>query len=98
MFNYTDRFPTGPALPNGIVTPRPWALGRLRPYPDVPVEYGRVELDPATQIARYLDAAGQPVMMPKHGTSTGTSPVTGTGNPSDGRGGGDTDRGNDSDQ
>jgi len=98
MFNNADRFPTGPALPSGIVTVGPWALRRLRPYPDAPVEYVRVELDPATQTARYLDEAGLPVTMAKHGTSTGTSPVTGTGNPSDGRGGGDTDRGNDSDQ
>ncbi len=94
MFNHADRFPTGPALPSGVVTPRPWALRLLRPYPDAPAEYARVELDPATQTARYVDEAGQPVMMPKHGTSTGTRPATGTSH--DGQQ--DRDTGNDADQ
>ena len=95
MFTHSDRFPTGPALPDGTVTPRPWALDRMRAYPGgPPTEYARVELDPATQTARYLDAVDRPVMMPGHGTSTGTRPPTGTN--LDSRN--DSDTGNDGDQ
>jgi len=99
MFNHADRFPTGAALPSGLVTPRPWALRRMKPFPGGgAVAYASVELDPVTQTARYLDGNGQPVMMPKHGTSTGTNPPTGTGGP-DGHGAGrDQDTGNDTDQ
>ncbi|MBB5110112.1 putative ATP-grasp target RiPP [Streptomyces spectabilis] len=75
----------------------------MAPYPAYVPGYARTELDPATQTALYYDTAGQPVMMPGHGTSTGTNPPTNTGNPSDGAGGGgdgggDQDTGNDSDQ
>jgi putative ATP-grasp target RiPP len=73
------------------------------PLPGHGPSYAHVELDPATQTGRYLDTTGQPMMMPGHGTSTGTNPATNTGNPSDGSGGGgsgggDQDTGNDSDQ
>src|SRR5690606_2830148 len=66
--------------------PVPWGLRRMAPYPAVAPSYARVELDPATQTGRYLDAAGQVMEMPGHGTSTGTRPATNTGNPSDGSG------------
>lgn len=103
MFAHSDRVPTGTPLPSGAFTPAPWGLRRMAPYPAFAPGYTRTELDPVTQTARYFDAAGQPVMMPGHGTSTGTNPPTNTGNPSDGSGpggsgGGDQDTGNDNDQ
>lgn len=62
------------------------------------LEYARAVLDPVTQTTRFFDHAGQPVEMPKHGTSTGTKPPTGTGGP-DGNGPStDTDYGSDNDQ
>lgn len=46
-----------------------------------PPAYAKVLLDSATQTARYFDAAGQPVLMPKHGTSktSGTASTSGGG-------------------
>ncbi|MGV9502134.1 putative ATP-grasp-modified RiPP [Streptomyces sp. NPDC003642] len=96
MFVHSDRLPTSLALPQGLVTARPWGLGRMAPYPTVAPAYARVALDPATQTAVFYDAAGQVVEMGKHGTSSGTNPSTGTS--PDGQGGGDTDTGNDTDQ
>ncbi|MCQ8829098.1 putative ATP-grasp-modified RiPP [Streptomyces malaysiensis] len=103
MFVHSDRLPNGSPLPSGHFTRAPWGLQRMAPYPEFTPGYARTELDPATQTARYFDGSGQPVMMPGHGTSTGTNPPTNTGNPSDGSsgggsGGGDQDTGNDGDQ
>ncbi|MEC4015076.1 putative ATP-grasp-modified RiPP [Streptomyces sp. H27-D2] len=103
MFSHADRMPTGSPLPSGTRLPVPWGVRRMAPYPAFAPGYVRTELDPVTQTALYFDADGQPVMMPGHGTSTGTNPPTNTGNPSDGSGGGgsgggDSDTGNDSDQ
>ncbi|MDA0565854.1 putative ATP-grasp-modified RiPP [Streptomonospora sp. S1-112] len=52
--------------------------GRL---PVGPPGYAVVSLDPATQIARYTDAAGRPVELAKHGTSRtkGTASMSGGG-------------------
>lgn len=96
MFVHSDRLPTSPAIPQGLVTARPWGLGRMAPYPTMAPAYARAELDPATQTAVFYDGAGQVLEMGKHGTSTATSPSTGTS--PDGQGGGDTDHGSDSDQ
>ncbi|MDT0387790.1 putative ATP-grasp-modified RiPP [Streptomyces dubilierae] len=96
MFVHSDRLPTSPALPQGLVTARPWGLGRMAPYPTMAPAYARAALDPATQTAVFYDATGQVLEMGKHGTSTGTNPSTGTS--PDGQGGGDTDTGNDTDQ
>ncbi|MGA5063307.1 putative ATP-grasp-modified RiPP [Streptomyces sp. NPDC054932] len=98
MFNYADRIPTGSPLPQGHLTPAPWGLRRLAPYPaaDAP-GHVRVELNPVTQMGRYFDPAGVVVMSPGHGTSSGTNPSTGTS--PDGTGSAtDTDTGNDTDQ
>jgi putative ATP-grasp target RiPP len=66
MSSRTDAVPTGLAL-------RPWALGRMRPYPPVkPEPWASVELDPATQLAVYRDQHGQLIEMGRHGTSRGT--------------------------
>lgn len=60
----------------------PWAMrlvsDRLRVSPPA---YATVVLDSGTQIARYLDPAGQPVTMGKHGTNktSGTASVSGGG-------------------
>ncbi|MCT9144166.1 putative ATP-grasp-modified RiPP [Streptomyces violarus] len=103
MFAHSDRLPTGTPLPSGAVTPSPWGVRRMAPYPAMAPGYARVELDRTTQTARYFDADGHVLEMGKHGTSSGTSPATNTGNPSDGSGGGssgggDQDTGNDTDQ
>ncbi|WP_030574112.1 putative ATP-grasp-modified RiPP [Streptomyces aureocirculatus] len=103
MFAHSDRVPSGPGLADGSITPAPWGLRRMAPYPAFAPGYGRAELDPVTQTTNYFDATGKPMMMPGHGTSTGTNPATNTGNPSDGAGGGgagggDQDQGNDNDQ
>lgn len=103
MFKHSDRLPAGAALPSGAITPAPWGVRRMAPYPAMAPGYARAELDPITQTTRYFDAEGGVLEMPGHGTSTGTNPATGTGNPSDGSGpggggGGDQDTGNDSDQ
>jgi putative ATP-grasp target RiPP len=97
MFVQSDRLPTGPAVPQGTVTPQPWGLSRMVPYPTVAPRYAAVRLDPVTQTAQYFDAAGQRMEMGAHGTSTGTSPATGTS--PDGNGTTqDSDTGSDSDQ
>lgn len=100
MFNYMDRFPTGSPLPQGHLTAAPWGLRRIAPYPPVAApDYVTVELDPATQIVRYLDASGAPTMSPGHGTSSGTNPSTGTTGQGDRNSDSpDSDTGNDTDQ
>ncbi|WP_064456581.1 putative ATP-grasp-modified RiPP [Streptomyces hygroscopicus] len=100
MFNHADRFPTGSPLPQGHMTPAPWGLRRLAPYPAVDAsQYARVELDASTQTARYLDAEGTVVMAPGHGTSSGTNPSTGTTGQGDRNSDSpDSDTGNDTDQ
>ena len=58
----------------------PWALGLVTDrLPIAPPAWTQVELDPATQTARYTDRSGQTVQMGGHGTSktTGTSSVSG---------------------
>ncbi|WP_331739517.1 putative ATP-grasp-modified RiPP (plasmid) [Streptomyces sp. NBC_00015] len=60
----------------------PWALGLVTDrLPVGPPSYAAVELDAATQTARYTDAAGKVVEMGKHGTSktTGTASMSGGG-------------------
>jgi putative ATP-grasp target RiPP len=95
MFRHADRFPTGPPLPTASPTPVPWALRHMRPHQDTATPgYTKIELDGSTQTTRYLDPAGRVVEMPKHGTSTGTRPPTGTN--LDSRP--DSDTGNDTDQ
>ncbi|MFD7072330.1 putative ATP-grasp-modified RiPP [Streptomyces sp. NPDC059913] len=97
MFNHSERIPTGTPLPQGHLTPAPWGLRRLEPFPNTGTSaHVRVELDETTQTGRYFDNAGTLVMAPGHGTSSGTNPPTGTS--PDGHGGGDTDTGNDTDQ
>ncbi|EMF00014.1 hypothetical protein H340_13591 [Streptomyces mobaraensis NBRC 13819 = DSM 40847] len=52
-----------------------------------------------TQTARYLDAFGAVVMVPGHGTSSGTNPPTGTTGQGDRNSDSpDSDTGNDTDQ
>lgn len=61
-------------------TRAPWALGLVTDrLPIAPPAWARVELDPATQTARYTDPAGQPVQMGGHGTNktTGTTTTSG---------------------
>lgn len=97
MFVHSDRLPTSPAIPQGTITPAPWGLSRMAPYPTMAAEHARVELDPSTQTAVFLDRSGEVMEMPGHGTSTGTSPATGTS--PDGNGSTqDSDTGSDSDQ
>ncbi|MFJ5839851.1 putative ATP-grasp-modified RiPP [Streptomyces shenzhenensis] len=100
MFTYVDRFPTGSPLPQGHLTVAPWGLRRLSPYPPVEApDYVKVELDPATQTGRYLDALGALTMSPGHGTSSGTNPSTGTTGQGDRNSDSpDSDTGNDTDQ
>ncbi|MFF8513210.1 putative ATP-grasp-modified RiPP [Streptomyces sp. NPDC015492] len=60
----------------------PWALRLVTDrLPVGPPSYAAVELDAATQTARYTDAAGTVVEMGKHGTSktSGTASVSGGG-------------------
>ncbi|MGW7128865.1 putative ATP-grasp-modified RiPP [Streptomyces bobili] len=98
MFVHTDRLPTSTAVPQGTITPLPWGLGRMAPYPTMATAYTTAGLDPVTQTALFFDASGQVMEMPGHGTSTGTQPSTGTspdgGNPA----ATDTDTGSDADQ
>lgn len=97
MFKHSDRLPTGTALPSGAITPAPWGVRRMAPYPAMAPSYARAELDPTTQTTRYFDAGGGVLEMPGHGTSTGTNPATGTS--PDGNGSTqDSDTGNDTDQ
>lgn len=75
-----------------ITTAQPWGLSRSAPYPNVAeLPFARVEIDAATQTARYLDPSGRPITMGGHGTSTsGVTPTQTT--PGDGSGpGGATD-------
>ncbi|MFJ8141121.1 putative ATP-grasp-modified RiPP [Streptomyces sp. NPDC096013] len=97
MFVHTDRLPTSEAVPQGTLTPKPWGLSRMAPYPTMAPEYARAELDPATQTAVFFDSSGQVMEMPGHGTSTGTKPSTGTSPDGDGTSS-DTDTGSDGDQ
>lgn len=58
---------------------RPWALGRLRPYPSVvKLPFTTVTIDPASQTGVFRDHLGQVVEMGKHGTSSGTETSTAT--------------------
>ncbi|MGW1728957.1 putative ATP-grasp-modified RiPP [Streptomyces sp. NPDC002306] len=97
MFAHSDRLPTSPAIPQGTITPPPWGLSRMAPYPTVAPEHARVELNPSTQTAVFFDRSGKAMEMPGHGTSTGTAPSTGTS--PDGNGSTqDSDTGSDNDQ
>lgn len=60
----------------------PWVMRLVTDrLPVGPPSYAYVELDAATQTARYTDAAGQTVEMGKHGTSktVGTASMSGGG-------------------
>lgn len=60
----------------------PWAMRLVSDrLPVGPPAYATVLLDSATQTARYLDPAGEPVQMGKHGTSktSGTASMSGGG-------------------
>ncbi|MCT9090570.1 putative ATP-grasp-modified RiPP [Streptomyces sp. ASQP_92] len=60
-------------------TAAPWGVQRLALYPDVtPVPYARTEIDPETQVTRYLDADGNRIEMAGHGTGTTTANQTST--------------------
>ncbi|MFE1437108.1 putative ATP-grasp-modified RiPP [Streptomyces sp. NPDC058739] len=98
MFVHSDRLPAGPALPQGTVTPVPWGVGRMAPYPAMAPACAGVELDPVTQTAVFYDRSGEVMEMPGHGTSTGTAPATGTSPDGQGQGNTDSDQGSDSDQ
>ncbi|WP_019629832.1 putative ATP-grasp-modified RiPP [Actinomadura atramentaria] len=71
---------------NAAETCSPWAMrlaaDRL-PFP--PPSYATVELDAASQTARYLDAAGQVIEMGKHGTNRTLATTSKSGGP-DGEG------------
>ncbi|MFF4533131.1 putative ATP-grasp-modified RiPP [Streptomyces sp. NPDC001407] len=65
-----------------LVPQVPWAMGLVTDrLPVGPPSYAAVELDAATQTARYTDAVGRPVEMGKHGSSktTGTASMSGGG-------------------
>ncbi|MFJ8896941.1 putative ATP-grasp-modified RiPP [Leifsonia sp. NPDC102414] len=47
-----------PPVPSGIITPTPWGLQRMAPYPTMAPAYAHTELDPATQTARFFDGRG----------------------------------------
>ncbi|MGW8954745.1 putative ATP-grasp-modified RiPP [Streptomyces sp. NPDC055709] len=97
MFVHSDRLPTSTPVPQCVVTPAPWGVSRMAPYPTMAPSYSQARLDPTTQTAVFLDYAGQVMEMPGHGTSTGTSPATGTS--PDGNGSTqDSDTGSDNDQ
>lgn len=60
----------------------PWAMRLVTDrLPIGPPSYVAVALDPLSQTARYIDSAGHPVEMGKHGTSrtTGTASMSGGG-------------------
>ncbi|MEU8794602.1 putative ATP-grasp-modified RiPP [Streptomyces sp. NPDC048643] len=97
MFVHSDRLPASSPVPSGTITPTPWGVQRMAPYPAMAPAYAHAHLDPATQTARFFDGLGQAMEMPGHGTSTGTTPSTGTS--PDGNGSTqDSDTGSDSDQ
>lgn len=97
MFVHIDRFPASSPLPSGARTLAPWGVSRMAPYPTTAPGYARAELDPVTQATVFFDEAGQVMEMPGHGTSTNTSPATGTS--PDGNGTTqDSDTGSDGDQ
>jgi putative ATP-grasp target RiPP len=58
---------------------RPWAAGRLAPYPTVVRRlHATVAIDPTTQLGVFRDRAGRVIEMGKHGTTTGTETATTT--------------------
>lgn len=60
----------------------PWGWTRVTDrLPVAPPDWHRVELDPRTQIARYLDGDDQVIEAGKHGTSKtkGTASMSGGG-------------------
>jgi putative ATP-grasp target RiPP len=66
--------------------PRPWGATRLAPFTGpVGAGYARLELNPDTQVTRYLDEAGQVIEMGRHGTnkSQNSSNPTGGGDGQD---------------
>ncbi|MFF4121811.1 putative ATP-grasp-modified RiPP [Streptomyces sp. NPDC001714] len=98
MFVHSDRLPAEPAVPAGVITPRPWGINRMAPYPTVAPGYATATLDLDTQTTVFRDHAGQVMEMPGHGTSTGTTPSTGTSPDGQGQGQTDSDTGSDGDQ
>lgn len=97
MYAHSDRLPASSPVPQGLITPTPWGVSRMAPYPTMAPAHSSVQLDPITQTAVYLDQDGAVMEMPAHGTSTGTTPSTGTS--PDGNGTTqDSDSGSDNDQ
>lgn len=65
-----------------LTSSAPWAMRLVSDrLPVAAPPYSSVALDPATQTTRYLDPAGQPVQMGKHGTNktSGTASMSGGG-------------------
>ena len=56
MYSHADRFPAGEPLPQRPFSARPWGIARMAPYPpfETPT-YTAIEIDPRTQVGRYLD-------------------------------------------
>lgn len=66
---------------------RPWGATRLARFTGTAgAGYTRLELDPVTQITRYLDEHNQPVQMAKHGTNKQQTTSNPTGGGGDGGG------------
>ncbi|TCN28826.1 putative ATP-grasp target RiPP [Kribbella orskensis] len=80
----------------------PWGLTRVSELSKmVELPYTSVEIDPATQTARYRDVEGalvEPIEAGKHGSATNTSPRTGTSRDGSGNPAPDSDTGHDGDR
>lgn len=100
MFQHSDRFPSGDPCPQGALTPLPWGLRRMSPYPAYEeFPYTPVGIDARTQVAQYRHDSGEVMTAIRLSTFTGTAPSTGTtgmgtrnGDAADNDHGNDTDR------
>ncbi|MGW9048388.1 putative ATP-grasp-modified RiPP [Streptomyces lydicus] len=78
MYVHLTRFPTGAPRSQDDAAATPWGLRRMTASPAVAPGYAHVELDPATQAARFFDADGGPVEMKVRGSANGDDVDPGT--------------------
>ncbi|MFH8717675.1 putative ATP-grasp-modified RiPP [Streptomyces zaomyceticus] len=78
MYVHLTRFPTSAPRAQNAAAATPWGLRHMTASPAVTRGYFRVELDPASQTARFFDSGGGPVEIKAHGSANGDDVDPGT--------------------
>ncbi|MFC9595611.1 putative ATP-grasp-modified RiPP [Streptomyces sp. NPDC056944] len=79
MYVHSSRFPTSAPNSRGQSATTPWGLRRVAPSSASVLGFSYVELDPASQVARYFDVNGKQVEVAVGGSANGDDVDTAAG-------------------